>query len=122
DPKLQHGGPPAALLGEAMERCAPRAGMRLASFSMDFLGPVPLEPMTIATEVLRAGKKIELLAATASIGGRVMLRASGWRIAIEEGRTPEKNLEPAPPLPPPVETPLFRGVPRFGYGEAPEWR
>ena len=124
DPKLQHGGPPAALLGEAMERASSNAsaGMRLAYFSMDFLGPVPLEPMTIATEVVRGGKKIELVSATASIGGRVALRASGWRIATEEGRTPEKNLEAAPAHPPPVETPLFEGVPRFGYGESLEWR
>jgi hypothetical protein len=123
DPKLQHGGPPAALLGDAIERASSSdASMRVASFSMDFLGPVPLEPMTIATEVVRGGKKIELVTATASIGGRAALRVNAWRIAVEDGRTPEKNVEPAPPLPPPVETPLFRGVPRFGYGESLEWR
>jgi hypothetical protein len=124
DPKLQHGGPPAALLGEAMERASAgaSAGLRLASFSMDFLGPVPVEPMTIATEIVRGGKRIELVSATASIGGRVALRASGWRVAIEDGRTPEKNVDPAPALPPPVETKLFEGVPRFGYGESLEWR
>lgn len=57
DPGLQHGGPPAALLGAALEATAPRAGTRLAHFALEFLSPVPLAPMRIATEVVRPGKK-----------------------------------------------------------------
>ena len=124
DPNLQHGSPPASLLAWAMTSTSPRPDMRLAFFSMDFFGPVPRAPMTVAAEVVRGGKKIELLSATASIGGRVALRASGWRVAVEEGRTPEKNLAdpPSPPLPPAGDVALFTGVPRFGYADALEWR
>ncbi len=123
DPGLQHGGPPAALLASVLEATDPRPGTRLAHFALEFLSPVALAPMRVTTEVVRAGKKIELLAATAEIGGRAVLRASAWRLAVEAGRSPEIHLdEPPPPLPEAAETRLFRDTPSFGYGVALEWR
>jgi Thioesterase-like superfamily len=123
DPGLQHGGPPAALLGAALEATLPRAGTRIAHFALEFLSAVPLAPMRVTTEVVRPGKKIELLAATAAIAGRPVLRASAWRLAVEAARSPEVNQrEPPPPMPDAAETRLFPDAPSFGYGEALEWR
>lgn len=123
DPKLQHGGPVAALLVSAFESTAPRPGTRIAQFALEFLGPVPLGPMTVTTEIVRPGKKIELLAASVAIGDRLALRASAWRVAVEAGRNPAANLdEPPPPLPANAAPTLFPGIPSFGYGEATEWR
>jgi hypothetical protein len=126
DHGLQHGGPPAALLGAALEAThsgLARSGARIAHYALEFLGPVPLAPMRVVTEVVRPGKKIELLAATASIGGKPVLRASAWRLAIASGRSREVGLgEAPPPFPDTAETRLFPDAPPFGYGLALEWR
>jgi hypothetical protein len=123
DPGLQHGGPIAALLTTAFDATAPRPGTRVGHFALEFLSPVAVAPMRVATEIVRPGKKVELLAATATVGERIALRASAWRIATEAGRCPTVNLdEPPPPLPATAATPRFPGVPAFGYGEALEWR
>jgi acyl-Coa thioesterase superfamily protein/acyl-CoA thioesterase superfamily protein len=120
---LQHGGPPAALLGASIEKTLPRPGARVAHFALDFLAAAPVAPVRVSTEVLRPGKKIEQLGATASIGGRPVLRATAWRIATAEGRAPEANTaERPPPLPAAEETRLFTTAPSFGYGLSIEWR
>jgi hypothetical protein len=100
-----------------------REDMRIAHFSLDFLGPVPLSPMTVRAEVVRPGKRIELINATAAVAGRPVLRASAWRIAVGPDRSPALGVdEPAPPLPSVVADSLFPTVPHFGYGDALEWR
>ena len=48
DPDAQHAGPPAALLGRAIERCEPRDGTRVGRITCEILGPVPLAPLTVA--------------------------------------------------------------------------
>jgi Thioesterase-like superfamily len=60
-PQHQHGGPPAALLARAFARQA-GAGMQIARLTFDFLRPVPLAPLTVATRVVRAGSKVQRLA------------------------------------------------------------
>ena len=74
DPSLQHGGPGAALLGRALESLGERGDVRVAHFSLDFLGPLALRPMTVRAEIARSGKRIELATATAEIDGRAAPR------------------------------------------------
>jgi len=123
DPALQHGGPPAALLGRTIERLGGRSDVRVSHFSLDFLGALRLAPMTVQAEVARPGKRIELATATAMVGGRLALRAAAWRLAVGAGRSPRVGLDDAPPPMPHHDSPeLFEGVPTFGYGESLEWR
>lgn len=123
DPRLQHGGPVAALLMTAIQAAASHPEQRIAHFALEFLGPVPLLPMQLTTEVLRPGKKIELCAASISIGERPALRATAWQVATRPARSPTINLaEPPPPRSAVATTNLFKSVPRFGYGESLEWR
>jgi len=123
DPGLQHGGPPAALLGRAFESLDGRSDVRVSYFSLDFLGPLPLAPMTVRAEVARPGKRIELATATVTIAGRPALRATAWRQAIGPDRSPRVGLDDAPPPMPEHESrELFEGVPTFGYGHSLEWR
>jgi len=123
DAKLQHGGPPAALLATAIEAMAPRPAVRIGHFALEFLGPVPVAPMRITTEVVRPGKKIELVSATATVGDRAVLRATAWRLLTQVDRNPPRNFDdPPPPKPAEADPRLFLGVPSFGYGEAVEWR
>lgn len=123
DPGLSHGGPPAALLGTLLDREGARDGTRIAHFSMDFLGPVPVAPLTVSTKTVRPGKKIELSEAFADAGGKRLLRAAAWRVLEEAGRTPDVNLTaPVPPRPKESASTFFPDVHDFGYAHALEWR
>lgn len=84
-PDAQHAGPPSALLVRAMERVDSGTDMRLARVSVDVLGPVPVAAMDIEVRTVRPGRRVELLEATATVGGRPALVARGWRMR----RTPE---------------------------------
>lgn len=123
DPRLQHGSPPAALLAHAIERAHPREGARIARVAFDFLGPVPVAELDLATEVLRPGARVELARATLSAGGRAAMTASAWRIATAAERAPLVRDDRAPPpLPGPHAMQSFVGVASFGYADSLEWR
>ena len=120
DPKLQHGSPVAALLASRM---AASSELRVAHFSMDFLGPVPVAALDVTASLERPGKKIELRSATASVDGKPRVRASAWLVATSEGRARDARIdEPVPPMPETATSTYFENVPRFGYGDALEWR
>jgi hypothetical protein len=123
DGALQHGGPPAALLGGILERLGGRSDMRIAHFVLDFLGPVPVSPLRVTAEVLRPGKRIELVAARVEAGGRDVLRASAWRLQVGPNRSPVIQQPSTLPSLPEADSPeLFESVPSFGYGRAMAWR
>jgi hypothetical protein len=63
DPAFQHAGPPAALLGRALERCEPRDGMLLARLTFEILRPVPVGEVDVAARVVRPGRSVQLLEA-----------------------------------------------------------
>lgn len=78
-PDAQHGGPPSALLGRTIEQ-AHGEGKQVTRITFDILKPIPLEPLTVATRVLRPGKKVELIEASLSTGEETVMRASAWLI------------------------------------------
>jgi hypothetical protein len=123
DERLQHGSPPTALLARAMLRAHPREDMRLARITSEFLGPIPRGEMRVTTRVLRPGRRIELLEGVLESGGREVVSARAWRIAVQPaGSVPPATTppDPVPPVPGPQE-PLtwLRG---WGYAESMEWR
>ena len=61
DPKLQHGAAPSSLICWAVERLPAPAPMRVARLTVDLMRPVPVAPLTIETELLREGRKIQLV-------------------------------------------------------------
>jgi hypothetical protein len=80
DPRAQHGGPPSALLGRAIQRCQPRDDMVTARFTCEILGAVPVGEISVQARMARPGRSVELLEATASAGGREVARATAWRV------------------------------------------
>jgi hypothetical protein len=123
DPRLQHGSPLAALLGTRVELAAARERRRVAYFSLDFLGPVPVATLDVSVKCERPGKKIALWSADVSIAGKAAVRASAWMLGTREGTSAEIRLdEPPPAMPDTAATTYFTAVPRFGYGDALEWR
>jgi acyl-CoA thioesterase len=120
-PDSQHGGPPAALLGRAIENVNDRADLSVARIVFDILRPVPIEPLTLDVRVARPGKSVELVQAALSTSEHEVMRASAWRIHAEE-----RDLEPTKPASPPAPPSEGVALPPFqtgyeGYLQAMEW-
>ncbi|MFB7724543.1 thioesterase family protein [Nocardia sp. NPDC056100] len=103
---MQHGAPPSALLARAVERCAPREGMRVTRLTMEILGPIPVAEIDVRAWVERPGKRIELVAAELAAllpdgTRRVVAKASAWRIATTDTASVALTADaPLPPIPP----------------------
>ena len=118
-----HGGPPIALLGRALRLHPGDASMMLARITVEFLGPVPLADCEVAVEVVRPGKRIELLRAEYRVQGRGVLSAQAWRLQQAPGSSPARPpVFEVPPIPEIETTEFFAGVTYFPYGESLEWR
>ena len=117
DPASQHAGPPAALLGRALELCEPREDTLLARITYEILGPVPVAEVEVEAQVIRPGRSVELLEATLSAGGRPAMTARAWRL-------PLTTAPPAGEVVAPIDRPDTADPPPhdFGYGNALECR
>ena len=80
DPNLQHGAAPASLICRAVERLPTQAAMRVARLTVDLIRPVPVAPLTIETEVLREGRKIQLVAVRLLAAGTEVVRTTALRV------------------------------------------
>ncbi|MFD7626879.1 thioesterase family protein [Streptomyces sp. NPDC059851] len=126
DPAAQHAGPPAALLGRAVEeRPGARTDMRIARITYEILRPVPIGPVRITTSVLRAGRSTELVEAALYPEGAAepVMLARALRIRVAAEAVPA--VAPGPQLPPPGEvgvTPFFPVPWDMGYHAAVETR
>jgi len=103
DPGAQHGGAPAALIGRAIERTEPGAQMRVARVTMELLRPVPIAPLRVETEIVRPGRRVQLVAARLWAGDTLTVQALALRIRREPGVSPV--VPPDAPPPPPVPGP-----------------
>ena len=123
DERLQHGSPPTALLAHALLAAHPRDDMRLARITSEFLGPIPRAEMTVRTNVARPGRRIEMLEAVLSSGGRDVVSARAWRIAAgPPGSIPPAATPPDAPPAVPDPQPPRTWLSGWGYGESMEWR
>jgi hypothetical protein len=120
DPAFQHAGPPAALLGRALERCEPRDGFVLARLTFETLRPVPVAEVVVAARVARPGRSVELLEGELTADGQPVVIVRAWRLLAATAPT----VADEPPLPPrPDEaTPPPPALEDFGYGNAVELR
>jgi hypothetical protein len=121
DPAAQHGGPPSALLGRAVQHCAPRDDMMVARFTCEILGAIPVAELTVRARVARPGRSVELLEAEATAGGRTVARASAWRVLRAASGEVPSRAGPPPPLPEPGPA-AFPDAWGDGYLSAVEWR
>jgi hypothetical protein len=96
DPDAQHAGPPAALLGRAVERCEPREGMQVGRITLEILGPVPLAPLETTARVVRPGRSVELLEASLSGPEGEVMRATAWRLRPGDVALPSDGAPPGP--------------------------
>ena len=125
DESLQHGGPPSALLAHAIEGVRTSEDLQIARFTADFLGGIPQGRVRVEAEVVRPGKRVELIEATLWAGDRPAVRASAWLIRSTRGATAEHSsaAPEVPPVGPEGAERFFDGVsPSWGYGRAIDWR
>ena len=123
-PGLQHAGPPAALLGRAIEAHGDRPGLRVARITFEIARPVPIAELTLATRALRAGRSVELVEATLRSGDTEFMRATALRIRTADLDLPAE-LAPGPRLPGPAAAraePFFPTGQEVGYHTAMEFR
>ena len=93
----QHGGPPAALLAGAIERAGSDAAeFRLLRVTVEFLRPVPIAPLEVSTEMVRAGKQVQRVGASLSVGGVEVARALGLRLRRQQLDLVEPPATPRP--------------------------
>lgn len=88
----QHMAPVSGILAHAIDLHEPREEMQLARISYDILGMIPARPSTIQVRTSRPGRTIELVEATMSVDGRVVVRAEAWRLARHDS-TPVAGVE-----------------------------
>lgn len=125
DAASQHAGPPAALLGRAVEKRADgREDMRLARITYEILRPVPIGSLEVSVEVLRAGRGTEMLEASLTPeGGEAVMRARALRIRQSEAPVPEVVEGPLVlPWQESAELPFFDVPWEVGYHTAMEMR
>jgi len=94
DPKLQHGAAPASLICWAVERLPSSVPMRVARLTVDLMRPVPVAPLELDVEVLREGRKIQLVAVRLLANGTEVVRATALRIRREERTLPNPASTP----------------------------
>jgi Thioesterase-like superfamily len=94
DPNMQHGGAPASLVVWAAERIPAPAPMQIARATIDLMRPVPVAPLTIETEVLREGRKIQLCAVRLKANGLLTVGATVLKVRKQAQPLPGDIVEP----------------------------
>jgi hypothetical protein len=125
DPGAQHAGPPAALLGRAIERLPEADEFQVGRVTCEILGSVPIAPLFVSARVVRPGRRVQLVEAELSDGKRTLMRASAWRIRTAPVEIPPEAMAPAEPPPGPEqgsEVEFFPTGQELGYHTAMECR
>ena len=125
DPDAQHAGPPAALLGRALERLPDGEELQLARLTFEILGPVPIGAVAVAASVARPGRRVQMVEAELAVDGQVRMRVRGWRLRKTELDLPETAIVADPPPPPPAEASgggFFKTGQEHGYHTGMEAR
>ena len=80
----QHMAPISALMTYVLEHHEPRDDMQIGRITWEILGMIPAQESHIEVVTIRPGRTIELLEATLTIGGRVIIRARAWRLSVQD--------------------------------------
>ncbi len=126
DPDAQHGGPPCALIGHVLESVHATEDRQPVRLTFEILRPVPVGRLEVRSELIRGGKRVELLGASLhDEAGTPLILARAWRI-----RTAAIPLSVDRTAVPQIGGPekaegtvaFFREIAHTGYVEAMETR
>src|SRR6516225_6372911 len=93
DAGAQHAGPPAALLGRAVEAMA-RPGMRVARLTFDIARPVPIAPLTVTAATVREGRSVMVVQTAIE----PYMRCTALLIRAADGEAPQVGTVAVPRL------------------------
>lgn len=100
DPNAQHGGAPAALLARAFERTEPDGELLLARVTYEFVRPVPLGRVDVHADIVRPGRRVQLLEGSLSgSDGVELVRARALRVhraSVEQALAPAAETPAGP--------------------------
>lgn len=117
----QHGSPPSGLLARAVEMTPTVVPMQVVRFTVDLFRPVPLAPLTVETEVLRQGRRIQVVEARLMNGPVEVGRATALKVrvsALEGDDVPTGTAgDDTPPRPNPAGLPRLEWRGTFGETE-----
>jgi hypothetical protein len=115
DPGMQHGSAPASLVVWAAEAIPTPVPMRVARVTVDLMRPVPIATLTLETEVLREGRKIQLCAVRLRAGSIIVVAATVLKVKLQPQTLPPEAAIVAVTLPGPdqarEEQPSFSSSP-----------
>lgn len=97
--KHLHGGPPTGLLAQVMEAAADSSAMRLSRLTVDLLRPVPRAPLRVSVKMVRAGRRLQLLAGSIFADDVEVCRASALYLERSEVEVPEYGQFKDAPMP-----------------------
>lgn len=80
DRSMQHGSAPTSLIAHIAEHMPTLTPMRVARITIDLMRPVPIATLDIQTEIVREGRKIQLLSIRLLAGETEVVRASVLKI------------------------------------------
>lgn len=104
DPGAQHAGPPAALLGYAIEQLPDAAEFQVGRLTFEILRSIPIAPVRLAARVARPGRRVQMVEAELSDeAGEVLMRVRGWRLRRAAVEIPDEATVSMTPPPPPEE-------------------
>lgn len=104
DAGMQHGSAPAALVVWAAEAMLTPEPMQIARVTIDLMRPVPMTPLTLQTEVLRQGRKIQLCAVRLLAGDVVVVGATILKIRAQAQALPDGIADRPVELPGPEQS------------------
>jgi hypothetical protein len=105
----QHGGPPCGILARAVENVPTLEPMQVVRFTVDLIRPVPLEPLQIETEVVREGRRIQLVDAWLRTGTLELGRARALKIRVGDLDLPVPETDTMPAGPESMDRLTWRG-------------
>jgi hypothetical protein len=124
DPGAQHAGPPSALLGREIERLEGAEGFQVGRVTFEILKSVPIGPVRVEAEVVRPGRRVQMVEASLSNDDGELMRARAWRLRTAPIELPPEVSTPEPPPGPEQgsQPEFFETGQSVGYHTAMEWR
>jgi hypothetical protein len=101
DPGAQHAGPPAALLGRALEQLPEAADFQVCRLTFEILRSIPIAPVEVEARIVRPGRRVQMVEAELRIDGEVLMMVRGWRLRTAPVDLPAEAvaIPPGPALP-----------------------
>jgi hypothetical protein len=122
DPTAQHGGAVAALVVRCLEAVPQPTPMRLARVTLDLLRGIPIAPLTAETDVVRQGKRLQLVDVRLLHEGTPVVRGSGLFIRRDRVDGVEATVAPRASTLPDDGVPPDAGRVLPGYIRALDFR